>query len=94
MKNYFVYILSNWNNKVLYVGVTNDLKRRAHEHKKHLVKGFTDKYNCDKLVYYEISGDVNSAITREKQLKKWRRGKKDFLIKTMNPNMRDLYEEL
>ncbi len=79
MKNYFVYILSN-NSKTLYVGVTNDLERRLYEHKNKLIKGFTKKYNLNKLVYYEVSNDINSAIAREKQLKKWHREWKINLI--------------
>ena len=93
MKNYYVYILTNWNNKVLYIGVTNELPRRIYEHKNHLVKGFTDKYNVTKLVHYEIVNDVNSAIAREKQLKKWRHEKKVWLIEQDNSSWRDLSED-
>jgi len=91
--NYFVYILSNWNNKVLYIGMTNNLERRLYEHKNKLIKGFTQKYNLDKLVYFEQTTDVNSAIQREKEIKKWRREKKNKLIETINPKWLDLSDE-
>ena len=81
---YFVYILSNWNDSVLYIGVTSDLPRRLYEHRNNLVDGFTKRYNVHKLVYYEYTNDVYSAISREKQLKGWRRSKKDALITKMN----------
>ena len=68
-KTYYVYILTNWNNKVMYIGMTNDLERRLHEHKNGLVKGFTAKYNINKLVYYETTNDVNGALRREKEIK-------------------------
>ena len=77
----------------LYIGMTNNLSRRIYEPKHHLVKGFTDKYNCEKLVYYEMMGDVNSAITREKQLKKWHRQWKINLIEKSNPYYKDLSAE-
>ncbi len=70
-KRYYIYLLTNWNNKVMYVGVTNNLIRRIYEHKNKLVKGFTKKYNLNKLVYYEETHDVIAAITREKEIKKW-----------------------
>ncbi len=90
--NYYVYILSNSNNQVIYIGVTNDLIRRVYEHKHHLDKGsFTDKYNLEKLVYFETTNDIESAISREKQLKGWIRKKKNALIETVNPNWNDLY---
>jgi putative endonuclease len=88
--NYFVYILTNWNNKVMYIGMTNNLRRRLYEHKNKLVDGFTEKYNVNKLVYFEQTSDVNSAIVREKEIKKWRREKKDSLVKTLNSEWRDL----
>jgi len=88
--SYYVYILSNWNNRVIYVGMTNNLERRIYEHKNKLVDGFTKKYNLNKLVYYEQTNDVNSAIQREKQIKKWRREKKNNLIEMMNPKWEDL----
>jgi putative endonuclease len=73
---YYVYLLTNWNNKVIYLGVTNNLERRLYEHKNKLVKGFTEKYNVNKLVYFEETQDVIAAIAREKEIKKWRREKK------------------
>lgn len=93
MKNhtYFVYTLTNWNNKVMYVGMTNNLVRRIYEHKNKLVEGFTKEYNVHKLVYYEQTKDVNAAIAREK---KWRREKKNQLVESVNPEWRDLIEEL
>ncbi|MCQ2576990.1 MAG: GIY-YIG nuclease family protein [Treponema sp.] len=90
---YYTYILSNWNNTVLYVGVTNDIKRRLYEHKNHLVEGFTDKYNVTKLVYFETTDNVKTAIEREKQLKKWSRVKKMNLIKSTNPDFKELSAE-
>jgi len=92
--NYYVYILTNWNNKVMYIGVTNNLKRRIYEHKNKLVEGFTKRYNLTKLVYYEHTTDVNSAISREKELKGWRREKKNNLVIKMNPEWKDLSDEL
>ena len=89
---YYVYILANWNNKVLYIGVTNNLERRLYEHKMQLVDGFTKKYNVHKLVYYEYTSEVEAALAREKQLKGWTRKKKDSLIATMNPQWHDLSE--
>ena len=88
--HYYVYLLANWNNKVLYVGVTNDLERRIYEHKNKLVKGFTEKYNVNRLVYFEETGDVNAALAREKEIKKWRREKKNKLIATTNPQWTEL----
>ena len=88
--NYYIYILSNWNNKVLYVGITNNLERRLYEHKNKLIEGFTKKYNLDKLVYFEHTTDVNSAIRREKEIKKWRREKKNNLIESLNPGWAEL----
>ena len=90
--SYFVYILANWNHSVLYIGVTNDLQRRAYEHRQELVEGFTKKYHVHKLVYYEHTGDVKAALAREKQLKGWRREKKEALVETMNPDWNDLSE--
>ncbi len=87
---YFVYILTNWDDSVLYIGVTSNLPRRLYEHRNGLVDGFTKKYNVNKLVYYEHTSDVYSAISREKQLKKWRRSKKNELVNNMNPQWRDL----
>ena len=90
---YNVYILSNWNNHVLYIGVTNNLMRRLYEHKNDFVEGFTKKYRVHKLVYYEEYSDVKDAIQREKQLKKWNRIKKENLIQQLNPTWKDLSEE-
>ncbi|MDD4211529.1 MAG: GIY-YIG nuclease family protein [Clostridia bacterium] len=87
---YYVYILSNYNNKMLYIGVTNNLERRLYEHKNELIDGFTKKYNIHKLVYYECTTDINSAIEREKKLKGWIRDKKNKLIESLNPNWNDL----
>lgn len=92
--NYYVYILSNWNNKVIYTGITNNLQRRIYEHQNKLVEGFTSKYNLTKLVYYEQTNDVKTAIAREKEIKGWRREKKNLLIRTMNPDWKDLAEKL
>ena len=93
MKEYFVYILSNFTNSTLYVGMTNDLRRRLYEHKNKLIPGFTEKYNVHKLVYYEITTDVKAAIQREKRLKKWNREWKIELIKKNNPKFNDLSSE-
>ena len=87
---YYVYMLTNVKNTVLYTGVTNDLQRRVYEHKNKLIDGFTEKYNVNKLVYFEETTDVRSAITREKQIKGWVRIKKDALIATQNPEWKDL----
>ena len=87
---YFVYILTNKTNKVLYTGVTNNLERRLYEHKNHLVDGFSSKYNTNKLVYYEVSESVESAIAREKQIKAYRRDKKIALINESNNEWKDL----
>jgi len=92
MKQYYVYIMTN-KSGTLYTGVTNELVRRVYEHKNHLVKGFTDKYNITKLVYYETTNDVRSAIEREKQIKGWLRKKKIDLIESTNPEWRDLSED-
>jgi putative endonuclease len=93
-KQYFIYIMTNKNNSVLYTGVTNDLKRRVFEHKNKLVEGFTKKYNIDKLVFYEIYNDINEAITREKQIKGGSRVKKIKLIEEMNNKWNDLYDQI
>ncbi|MDQ0508655.1 GIY-YIG nuclease superfamily protein [Aedoeadaptatus ivorii] len=94
MRDYFVYILSNKTDSTLYIGVTNDLLRRVWEHKEKSVAGFTAKYNVNKLVYYEVAGDVDVAIAREKQLKGWNRRKKEALIDAMNPEREDLWESI
>jgi putative endonuclease len=90
---YYVYLLTNWNNKVMYVGMTNDLKRRMSEHKSKAAPGFTSRYNVNKLVYYEVMTDVRDAIAREKEIKKWRREKKNRLVESMNPEWKDLSGE-
>ena len=87
---YYVYILTNTYNTVLYIGVTNNLERRLYEHKNKLVEGFTKKYNLHKLVYFDTTTDVRSAIEREKQLKGWTRAKKNALIEEANPDWLDL----
>jgi len=88
---YFVYIMTN-KSGTLYTGVTNNLERRIYEHKHHLVKGFTSKYNIEKLVYFEETNDINAAISREKQIKGWLRKKKIALIESINPGWKDLSE--
>jgi putative endonuclease len=93
-RQYYVYIMTNNRNTVLYVGVTNDLIRRVYEHKEELADGFTKKYNIVKLVYYEVLEDVENAILREKQLKAGSRQKKIQLVNSMNREWRDLYDEL
>jgi len=87
---YYVYILTNWSNKVLYTGITNNLEKRLYEHKNKLVKGFTEKYNFHKLVYFDSTTDVKAAIAREKQIKSWTRRKKNALIESVNPQWVDL----
>ncbi len=89
MKRYYVYILTS-KTGTLYIGVTNDLQRRIYEHKHGLVEGFTKRYKVTRLVYYEETPEVNEAITREKEIKKWRRSKKLDLIKSMNSEWKDL----
>jgi putative endonuclease len=90
----YVYFLTNKSNTVLYTGVTSDLIKRVYEHKNKLVDGFSKKYNLTKLVYYEIFDAIENAIAREKQIKGWIRKKKEDLIDNMNPDRRDLYDEL
>ena len=92
---YYVYMLTNSHRNVLYTGVTNDLVRRVYEHKHHLDKGsFTDRYNVECLVYYEVTEDAYSAIEREKQIKGWNRKRKEKLIAGKNPNWMDLYDSI
>ena len=93
-KQFYVYILTNKDNRVLYTGVTNDLKRRVFEHKEKLIKGFTGRYNINKLVYYEILEDAENAIIREKQIKAGSRAKKIKLINGFNVGWSDLFDEL
>lgn len=89
-KYYFVYLITNWNKKVMYIGVTNNLQRRIYEHKNKIFKGFSSKYNVNKLVYFETFQDINLAIAWEKEIKKWRREKKDNLVNKQNPDWVDL----
>ena len=92
--NSFVYILTNKYNTVFYTGITSNLLKRVWEHREKVVKGFTEKYNATKLVYYETIDNIESAILREKQLKKWKRSWKIKLIKDFNPTFEDLYEKI
>jgi putative endonuclease len=94
MKSYSVYIMASKRNGTLYVGVTNDLVRRVHEHKTDTVEGFTEKYQVHLLVYHEQTSDMLSALAREKQIKKWNRKWKIELIEAENPEWEDLYEGL
>lgn len=91
---YYVYMMSSNSNKALYIGVTNDLVRRVREHKNGISGGFTLKYSCHKLVYYESFSDIEQAIGREKALKGWKRCRKEALIDTINPERRDLYVDI
>ncbi|MBA7516627.1 hypothetical protein ES705_08675 [subsurface metagenome] len=88
---YYIYILANKRNGTLYIGVTSNLVKRIYEHKNNIIEGFSKKYNIHKLVYYEITDDIESAIRREKQLKKWNRKWKINLIEKNNPEWKDLY---
>lgn len=94
LKASYVYLLTNKHNNVLYTGVTNNLIRRIYEHKVKLVKGFTQRYNVDRLVYYEAYSNIVKGIQREKQIKGWTRKRKDTLINTLNPRWEDLYPSL
>lgn len=94
MKNYYVYILSSKKYGTLYIGVTNNLIKRVWEHKNNLIDGFTKEYSVHTLVYYEETGDIESAILREKRLKKWKREWKINLIEKLNPEWDDLYNNL
>lgn len=93
-KEYAVYILTNYKNTVLYIGVTSNLLYRVFQHREKIQDGFTKRYNVDQLIYYEIYDDVSYAIGREKQLKKWSRLKKEKLITNFNADWRDLYDDL
>lgn len=93
-KQGYVYLMTNKANAVIYTGVTSDLQKRVYRHKEKLMEGFTKKYNINKLVYYEAFDDIGSAIVREKQIKAGSRQKKMDLIKSMNPEFEDLYDEL
>ena len=94
MKQFYMYILASQRNGTLYIGVTSDPIKRVHEHKNNLVSGFTEKYNVHKLVYFETTDNIDSAIRREKQIKKWNRDWKIELIEKDNPDWRDLYLDL
>jgi putative endonuclease len=89
-RTYYVYMMTSNNRRALYIGVTNDLERRVWEHRQAQIKGFTSDYHCVHLVYYESCEDINSVIAREKQLKGWRREKKDRLVESINPHWKDL----
>ncbi|HOH38202.1 MAG TPA: GIY-YIG nuclease family protein [Spirochaetota bacterium] len=94
MNIYYIYMIANRNNNVLYIGVTNNLKRRVFEHREKLVEGFSSKYNCCKLVWYEQTNNIESAIQKEKQMKKWKREYKSNIINEMNPQWNDLFEDI
>ncbi len=93
MREYYVYIMTNRRDGVLYTGVTNNIERRVQEHKNKVNKCFTSKYNCSKLVYYDYTPDILEAIGREKQIKGWLRKKKIALIESVNPDWNDLSED-
>ncbi|MCX6004176.1 MAG: GIY-YIG nuclease family protein [Chloroflexi bacterium] len=93
-EQFYIYIICNKNNSVLYIGVTSDLRKRIYQHKAKLVDGFSKKYNLDKLVYYEIADNAEAAISREKQIKAGSRKKKINLINSINPEWTDLYDEI
>jgi putative endonuclease len=92
MADYYVYIMTN-HSRTLYTGVTNNLRRRVAEHKSKMIPGFTQRYNINKIVYFEVTNDVYSALTREKQIKGWMRKKKIALIESVNPEWKDLSED-
>ena len=92
-KEYYTYIMMNGRNTVIYVGITNDIERRTAEHKHGKIKGFTQKYNVKKLVYYETYSNPQEAIDREKQIKRWSKYKKINLIRKKNPELKDLAED-
>ena len=94
MDFYYVYMMGSVSGKALYIGVTNNLVRRVQEHKSNSIPGFTKRYRCHKLLYYEEYGDVRAAIAREKQLKGWTRQRKEDLINTINSEHRDLLDLL
>lgn len=89
-----IYIVTNYSNTVLYIGVTSNLKKRVWQHQQKIVDGFTKKYNLSKLIYFESLPTMSDVISREKQLKKWSRAKKEHLIETMNPEYKDLYDSI
>lgn len=92
-KTYYVYIISNYTNRVLYTGVTNNLLRRLYEHKNKLIPGFTAKYNCNKLVWFEETSSIEAAITTEKQIKAGSRKNKIILIEAKNQQWKDLSDD-
>ena len=92
--SYYVYIVTNHYNTVVYTGVTNNLLRRVNEHRTRTKIGYTEKYSVHKLVYYEITNSIKDAIYREKQIKGWKREKKNSLINENNPKWKDLYDEI
>ena len=92
---YYVYMMTNQYRNVLYTGVTNDLVRRVYEHRNHLIKdSFTARYHITKLVYFEVTEDVKSALEREKQIKSWKRARKDALVESQNPTWEDQYPSI
>ena len=93
-KGGYIYFVSNRTRTVLYLGVTSDLSTRAYQHKNRFGSAFAKKYKCTDLIYFEFFEDIESAIKREKQLKKWKRAWKDELIKKSNPTLKDLYNEV
>lgn len=93
MKSYYIYFMASKNKGALYIGIAGDLLRRVDEHKAHVVDGFTKQYNCVNLVYFEEISGPNDAISREKQLKKWSRAKKEYLINEVNPSWDDLSDK-
>ena len=94
MKQPAIYILTNESHKTLYTGVTSNLVQRIYQHKNKIIEGFTAKYNCHKLVYFEVFEDMENAILREKQIKGGSRQKKIDLIENLNPDWRDLYDDI
>jgi putative endonuclease len=94
VKEFYVYMITNRSRVVLYTGVTSKLEGRVWQHKNHVVQGFTSKYRLDRLVYYEQFADGISAITREKEINRWRREKKNELVGTLNPKWEDLAKKL
>ena len=94
MNTYYVYIMASSNNRTLYIGMTNNLIRRVYEHRNGLIDGFTKKYNCHKLVWFQETNSIESAITKEKQMKNWIRQYKENVINEMNPDWKDLYDEI
>jgi len=91
--SYYVYILTNINNTVLYIGVTNNIRRRIYEHKNKLIDGFSKKYNCTKLIWYKETKDIEAANLTEKRMKKWKREYKENLINKSNPEWKDLSKD-